>query len=159
MVFLNGAFLPMEDAKVPVLDRGFIFGDAIYEFIPVYARRPFRLAEHFARLERSLQEARIRNPHTRSTWQRHIEELISRQAFDNQGVYLQVTRGVDSRRSHAFPRQIRPTVMIMSEQLVPPAATECAQGVGAVSAVDNRDRKSTRLNSSHLKLSRMPSSA
>lgn len=148
-VFLNGTFLPMEDAKVPVLDRGFIFGDAIYEFIPVYARRPFRLAEHFARLERSLHEARIRNPYTRTTWQRHIEQLVALQRFDNQGVYLQVTRGV-AKRDHSFPSQdIEPTVFMMSNPLVNPAPELIENGVPAVSAEDFRwlrcDIKTTSL--------------
>ena len=71
MVFLNGEFLPLEEAKVPVLDRGFIFGDGVYEVVPVYSRVPFRLDEHLARLERSLAEARIRNPYTRAQWREH----------------------------------------------------------------------------------------
>jgi D-alanine transaminase len=149
MVFLNGLFLPLEEAKIPVLDRGFIFGDGIYEFIPVYARVPFRLAEHFARLERSLHEARIRNPYSRAAWQRHIAELISRQPFDNQGVYLQVTRGV-ARRDHSFPvDDIEPTVFMMSNPLVNPAAELIENGVAAVTAEDFRwlrcDIKTTSL--------------
>ncbi len=149
MVFLNGQFLLLEDAKIPVLDRGFIFGDAIYEFIPVYARVPFRIAEHYERLERSLREARIRNPYTRGIWQQHIEELISRQAFDNQGVYLQVTRGV-ARRDHGFPAaDVAPTVFMMANPLVNPAAELIENGVSAVTAEDFRwlrcDIKTTSL--------------
>lgn len=149
MVFLNGLFLPLEDAKIPVLDRGFIFGDAIYEFIPVYARVPFRLAEHFERLERSLREARIRNPYTRATWQRYIGELVSRQPFDNQGVYLQVTRGV-AQRDHGFPvGDVEPTVFMMANPLVNPAVALIENGVSAVTAEDFRwlrcDIKTTSL--------------
>ena len=149
MVFLNGQFLLLEDARIPVLDRGFIFGDAIYEFIPVYARAPFRIVEHFERLERNLREARIRNPYTRIVWQQHIEELISRQAFENQGVYLQVTRGV-ARRDHGFPAaDVTPTVFMMANPLVNPAPEVIENGVSAVTAEDFRwlrcDIKTTSL--------------
>src|SRR5436190_17901365 len=102
MVFLNGKFLPIEEARVPVLDRGFIFGDGVYELVPVYSRVPFRLDEHFTRLERSLSETAIRNPNSRAQWAELIRRLIDSQPFEDQGVYLQVTRGV-VKRDHAFP--------------------------------------------------------
>ena len=95
-VFLNGKLLAVEDAKVSVLDRGFIFGDGVYELVPVYSRVPFRLEEHLARLERSLGEVKIRNPYARAQWRGHIHGLIDAQAFDDQGVYFQVTRGAAS---------------------------------------------------------------
>ena len=94
MVFLNGRFLPIEEAKVPVLDRGFIFGDGVYELVPVYSRVAFRLDEHLARLERSLGETRIRNPYSRAQWRDIIYKLVDAQPFEDQGVYFQVTRGV-----------------------------------------------------------------
>src|SRR5213075_443486 len=108
MVFLNGEFLPPEEAKVSVLDRGFIFGDGVYEVVPVYSRVPFRLDEHLARLERSLSETAIRNPYSRAQWREFILRVIDAQPFEDQGVYFQVTRGV-AKRDHAFPTNVEPT--------------------------------------------------
>jgi len=137
MVFLNGRFLPIEEAHVPVLDRGFIFGDGVYELVPVYSRVPFRLEEHLARLERSLSETRIRNPYARSEWRDIIAQLVARQPFEDQGVYFQVTRGV-AKRDHAFPQDAAPTVFIMANPLVNPPREVIERGAEAVSAEDNR---------------------
>ena len=137
MVFLNGKYLPAGDAKVSVLDRGFIFGDGVYELVPVYSRVPFRLGEHLARLERSLAAVAIRNPYSREQWREIIFRLIDQQPFDDQGVYFQVTRGV-ARRDHAFPKNVEPTVFMMSNPLVNPPAEQVEQGGSAVSAQDNR---------------------
>ena len=137
MVFLNGKLLPVEQATVSVLDRGFIFGDGVYELVPVYSRVPFRLDEHLARLERSLGEAKIRNPHSRAQWRSHIHRLIDAQPFDDQGVYFQVTRGV-AKRDHAFPGGVEPTVFMMSNPLVNPPQALVERGGAAVSAQDNR---------------------
>jgi len=136
-VFLNGKLLPAEQASVSVLDRGFIFGDGIYELVPVYSRVPFRLDEHLTRLERSLGEAKIRNPYSRGQWRAHIYQLIDAQPFDDQGVYFQVTRGV-AKRDHALPKNIEPTVFMMSNPLVNPPQAQVEQGGAAVSAQDNR---------------------
>jgi D-alanine transaminase len=137
MVFLNGRFLPLEQATVPVLDRGFIFGDGVYELVPVYSRAPFRMDEHLARLERSLAAVRIANPYERDKWRSVILELVAQQPWDDQGVYLQVTRGV-AKRDHAFPAGVEPTVFAMSNPLVNPPAALVEQGAAAVSAPDNR---------------------
>jgi D-alanine transaminase len=137
MVYLNGKFLPIEEAKVPVLDRGFIFGDGVYEVVPVYSRVPFRLDEHLARLERSLGETGIRNPHSRAQWRELIYRVIDGQAFEDQGVYFQVTRGV-AKRDHAFPKNAEPTVFMMSNPLVNPQLEQVLRGGRAVSAADNR---------------------
>lgn len=137
MVFLNGRFLPLEQATVPVLDRGFIFGDGVYELIPVYSRAPFRMDEHLARLERSLAAVRIANPYARDKWRSVILELVAQQPWDDQGVYLQVTRGV-AKRDHAFPAGVEPTVFAMSNPLVNPPAELVEKGAAAVSAQDNR---------------------
>ena len=137
MVFLNGKLLPVEQASVSVLDRGFIFGDGIYELVPVYSRVPFRFDEHLARLERSLGEAKIRNPYSRAQWRGHIHGLIDAQSFEDQGVYFQVTRGA-AKRDHAFPKNIEPTVFMMSNPLVNPPQAQVERGGAAVSAPDNR---------------------
>ena len=137
MVFLNGKFLPIEEAKVPVLDRGFIFGDGVYELVPVYSRVAFRLDEHLARLEHSLAETKIRNPYSRAQWRDTIYRLVDAQSFDDQGVYFQVTRGV-AKRDHAFPKDSEPTVFMMSNPLVTPAREVVLKGGVAVSAQDNR---------------------
>ncbi len=137
MVFLNGRFLPIEEASVPVLDRGFIFGDGVYELVPVYSRVPFRLDEHLARLERSLAEARIRNPHSRTQWRDIIYRLVDGQPFEDQGVYFQVTRGV-AKRDHSFPKGVEPTVFMMANPLVTPPRELVENGAAAVTAQDNR---------------------
>ena len=137
MVFLNGRFLPIEEARVPVLDRGFIFGDGVYELVPVYSRVPFRLEEHLARLERSLSETRIRNPYSRDEWRDIIGQLVAKQPYEDQGVYFQVTRGV-AKRDHAFPQDATPTVFIMANPLVNPSREAIERGAEAVSAHDNR---------------------
>jgi D-alanine transaminase len=137
MVFLNGKFLPIEEARVPVLDRGFIFGDGVYELVPVYSRVPFRLEEHLTRLERSLAETRIRNPYSRAEWRDIIVQLVAKQPFEDQGVYFQVTRGV-AKRDHAFPKDAVPTVFIMANPLVNPPREMVERGAEAISAQDNR---------------------
>jgi len=137
MVFLNGKYLPAGDAKVSVLDRGFIFGDGVYELVPVYSRVPFRLGEHLARLERSLAAVAIRSPYSREQWREIIFRLIDQQPFDDQGVYFQVTRGV-AKRDHAFPKNVEPTVFMMSNPLVNPPVEQVERGGAAVSAQDNR---------------------
>jgi D-alanine transaminase len=137
MVFLNGRFIPIEEARVPVLDRGFIFGDGVYELVPVYSRVPFRVEEHLARLERSLAATRIRNPYSRQEWREIIAQLVAKQPYEDQGVYFQVTRGV-AKRDHAFPQDATPTVFIMANPLVNPPRDLVERGGAAVSAQDNR---------------------
>ncbi len=137
MIYLNGSFLPLEQARIPVLDRGFIFGDGIYEVIPVYSRQPFRLAEHLSRLERSLAGIRLPNPHSAAEWAVKITELIAHNPWEDQSVYLHITRGV-AKRDHAFPQNTPPTVMMISSPLAAPAPEHLARGVSAVTAVDNR---------------------
>jgi D-alanine transaminase len=137
MVFLNGKFLSIEQAMVPVLDRGFIFGDGVYELIPVYSRAPFRMDDHLARLERSLAAVRISNPYPREQWREIILKLVAQQPWADQAVYFQVTRGV-AKRDHAFPPGAQPTVFAMCNPLVNPPKELVERGVAAVSAVDNR---------------------
>lgn len=137
IVYLNGEFLPIEEAQVPVLDRGFIFGDGVYEVIPVYSRHPFRLQEHLRRLQQSLDGIRIANPYPLDTWARLVIDLIARNAPEDQSVYLHVTRGV-APRDHAFPKQATPTVFMMSNPLLTPPREQIEQGIALVSAKDNR---------------------
>ncbi len=137
-VHLNGRLLPAAEACVPVMDRGFLFGDGIYEVIPVYSRRPFRLAEHLARLQRSLDAVRIANPHDAAGWVKLIADLVASGESDDQSVYLQVTRGGAPVRNHAFPTGVAPTVFAMTERLATPPVEQREHGVAAVSAADNR---------------------
>jgi len=137
MIYLNGKFLPIEQAYVPVLDRGFIFGDGIYEVIPVYSRLPFRLDEHLARLQHSLDSIRLANPYTVSHWRNLIESLVAQNEGEDQYLYLHITRGV-AKRDHAFPAGVEPTVFMMSTPLVIPNQELLSTGVAAITAQDNR---------------------
>lgn len=136
-VYLNGDFLPIGEARIPVLDRGFLFGDGVYEYLPVYNRRPFRLHEHFLRLERSLASIRIANPFTEAAFASVTQQLIDAQDFENQGVYVQVTRGA-APREHAFPRKAVPTVFMMANPLVMPTEAQISGGVSVVVREDFR---------------------
>ena len=148
-VYLNGEFMPIDEARVPVMDRGFLFGDGVYEVIPVYSRRPFRLQQHLRRMQASLDAIRLTNPHDEAQWAILVERIIATATFEDQSVYLQITRGADSKRNHAFPKQARPTVFLMTERLTVPPPEQRAQGIAAVSANDNRwlrcDIKATSL--------------
>jgi len=137
MIYLNGEFMPLEEARVPVLDRGFIFGDGVYEVIPVYSRHPFRLAEHLDRLQASLAAIRLANPHIGAEWTRLVHKLVGLNEPEDQSLYLHVTRGV-AKRDHAFPPGVAPTVFMMSNPLVTPTASQVEGGVGAITAIDNR---------------------
>jgi D-alanine transaminase len=137
-IYLNGKYMPIEDAKISVLDRGFIFGDGVYEVIPVYSRRAFRLAGHLQRLQHSLDGIRLQNPYIESEWTTIINQLIARNAGEDQYLYLHITRGV-AKRDHAFPNPpVAPTVFMMSNPLPTPPADLLRSGVGAVTAQDNR---------------------
>ncbi|QDX82939.1 D-amino acid aminotransferase [Denitratisoma sp. DHT3] len=138
MVYLNGEWLPPGEARISVMDRGFLFGDGVYEVIPVYSRRPFRLAEHLRRLDRSLAAVRIANPHGPEVWETLVREVVESAEWDDQSVYLQVTRGAAPVRNHAFPKAATPTVFLMTEPLPVPPAELRQTGVTAVSAADNR---------------------
>ena len=137
IVYLNGSFVPLPDAKVSVLDRGFIFGDGVYELVPVYAREPFRLPHHLARLQRSLDGIGLSNPHTNAQWEAILRDLVARQPFADQGVYFQVTRGA-AKRDHTFPQGVPPTVFMMSNPLATPSPEQVERGVAVVTAEDNR---------------------
>ena len=135
IVYLNGQYLPLTEAKVSVLDRGFLFGDGIYEVIPAYGGKLFRLQEHLERLENSLNNIRLMNPHSRDEWDKILHALLLGSDQD-QYIYLQITRGSAPKRDHAFPEQTKPTVFAMCSPIVPFALRD--SGVKAVTLEDNR---------------------
>ncbi len=148
----HAELVPLSEARIPVLDRGFIFGDGIYEVVPVYAGHAFRIDQHLARLVRSLQSIGIANPFSVDQWKARIDELVKAyeesHGLRDQFVYMQVTRGV-AKRAHAFPKDSVPTVFMMTSPLVLPSAAVREHGVAAVTRADNRwlrcDIKSTSL--------------
>ena len=137
IVYLNGKFVPDHAACVSVLDRGFIFGDGVYEVIPAYNGYLFRLPEHLQRLQNSLDAIRIINPHTAQEWQSILDELIDKNNGGDLSVYLQVTRGV-AKRDHALPKDIQPTVFAMANPLQPPDKILLKDGVRAITGDDYR---------------------
>jgi D-alanine transaminase len=137
LCYLNGEYLALRDAKVSVLDRGFLFGDGIYESLPVYGRRLFRFDEHMARLNTGLAKVRIANPFSPAQWLEHCRKLVGAQESDDQALYLQVTRGV-APRGHVMPTDIEPTVFMMSNPLVPPTPEQRHKGVACTTARDFR---------------------
>ena len=137
LCYLNGDYTPLNQAKVSVLDRGFIFGDGIYEVVPVYGRKLFRFDEHMARLDLGLEKVRIANPLTRTEWLGRCRELTAAQASEDQLIYIQVTRGV-AMRDHVMPPDITPTVFIMCNPMKPPSAEQRHRGVACVTARDFR---------------------
>ncbi len=141
-VYLNGEFMPLAEARIPVLDRGFVFGDGVYELIPVYSKRPFRLDEHLRRLQHRLDGIHLANPHGLAAWRELIERLVTLQDFADQSIYIQVTRGTPGPaqplRDPAFPRGGAPTVFMFAQPLLTATAAQKASGVCAVTAPDNR---------------------
>ena len=147
--YLNGQFLPLAEARVSPLDRAFLFGDAVYEVVPVYAGRPFRLREHLDRLVRSLAGIRMEPPLSHAEWDGILKTLIERNGGGDQYVYFQVTRGAELARNHAWPKGLAPTVFALANTLEAPSAAVLEQGVAAITAEDTRwarrDIKSTAL--------------
>ncbi len=138
IVYLNGEMTPLSEARIPVLDRGFIFGDGVYEVIPMYARKPFRGTHHIARLFRSLGTIGITNPHSEAEWLALIDRVVQANDLGDQIVYIQVTRGV-AKRGHAFPKDpVTPTVFMMTSPLAVPSAEVRAKGVACVTMQDKR---------------------
>ncbi|MDP3082081.1 MAG: D-amino acid aminotransferase [Rubrivivax sp.] len=141
LCYLNGEYLPLNRAQVSVLDRGFIFGDGIYEVVPVYGQRLFRFEEHMTRLERGLGKLRIPNPHSRAEWLERCRALVAalgaRPGAGDQLVYIQVTRGV-AVRDHVMPKDIVPTVFMMTSVMKPASAEQRHQGVACTTARDFR---------------------
>lgn len=136
--YLNGSFLPLREARISPLDRGFLFADGAYEVIPVFGGRPFRFGPHFARLARSLAEIRIREPHDLDRWRAICRELIAVNGGGDQYLYLQVTRGAEYGRNHAPLPDIEPTVFAYAAPLPRPDAKQLATGSACITAADTR---------------------
>ena len=138
VAYVNGQWLPLNEAHVSVLDRGFLFADGVYEVVPVYAGRSFRVAEHLQRLARSLSELRIRNPHSKNEWTALLEKLVSENGGGDLLAYLQVTRGAPGKRGHPFPENTAPTVVGLCHPLLALADAARRDGVSALTAPDIR---------------------
>jgi D-alanine transaminase len=136
-VYLNGEFVPAEQAKVSVFDRGFLLGDGIYEVIPVYNGHSFLLEGHLARLQNSLDGIQLANPHNDQKWSEIIAELIAKNGGGDQSLYLQVTRGV-APRDHVFPDNVEPTIFLMSTPLKAVPTEWKQQGIKAITVEDIR---------------------
>jgi D-alanine transaminase len=137
LVYLNGEYLPPQAAQVSVFDRGFMFGDGAYEFLPVFGRRIFRLAQHLERLDNSLRELRIANPLTAAQWRELCQRLIDANQADDQSIYIHITRGV-APRDHHYPKDVTPTVFAYAQPLPYPTPEQFASGVAAITAPDIR---------------------
>lgn len=135
--YLNGEFLALENAKVSALDRGFLFADGIYEVVPVYRRKPFLWASHLRRLVRSLAAIQLPSPLRDEDWTELVHQMIERQPFDDQFIYLQITRG-SAKRDHAFPQKVRPTVFAMATEFKRPGLVDRENGLNAITVNDER---------------------
>jgi len=149
LCYLNGAYLPLSDARISPLDRGFLYADGVYEVMPVYGGRPFRFAAHGERLARSLAAISMEDPHTREEWRAILGALIERNGGGDQYVYWQVTRGAQLGRTHAPLPHIPRTVFAFGAPLPLNGPEVLERGVSCVTAVDTRwarcDIKSTAL--------------
>jgi len=137
-VYLNGEFMPLQSARISVMDRGFLFGDGVYEVIPVYGGHTFRLAQHMERLDNSLHGIRMENPLPRDAWEQIFEHLKGGTPEVNRLIYLQVTRGVDPARNHLFPQRAAPTIFAMAWDAKPRDPAIAAHGLAAITLEDNR---------------------
>lgn len=137
IVFLNGNFLPEDEATISPLDRGFVFGDGVYEVIPVYGANLFRIEEHLQRLDNSLSAIRLKNPYTNQQWLKLFNSLIKENGNGDQSLYLQITRG-KAVRDHAIPNDVVPTVFMMSSALKSPTQDVIENGISVVSCDDFR---------------------
>ena len=147
--YLNGAYLPLQEAMVSPFDRAFLFGDAVYEVVPVYGARPFRLRQHLDRLNRSLGGIRMPPAMSHGDWAHVCQELISRNSAYDGHLYMQVTRGAEFGRNHAWPEGLKPTLFAYCTELDPLPAALLENGVAAVTAAETRwarrDIKATAL--------------
>ncbi|MBT5890909.1 MAG: D-amino acid aminotransferase [Chromatiales bacterium] len=147
IVYVNGIYQPKAEARISPFDRGFLFADAVYEVIPVFRSKAVLLDNHLIRLDNSLQELRIRNPHSKAEWISIIDTLILKNGGGDIGIYLQVSRGAEEGRDHFYPPNITPTVFAMATPIV--ASPKDTSGISVITLEDNRwlrcDIKSTSL--------------
>lgn len=147
--YLNGEYVALRDARISPLDRGFLFGDSVYEVLPVFGDRMFLFGEHFDRLARSLREIRLENPHTHAQWQGILEQLIARNGGGDMYLYVQVTRGMEYGRNHSFPAVVTPNVFAMASPLPVFTDEQRVNGLSAITVQDFRwgrcDIKTTAL--------------
>lgn len=139
-VYLNGSFVDLKDAKISVMDRGFLFGDSIYEVIPVYNGRPFRLPHHLERLNNGLAAIHMDNPLDAGEWESLLEQLIQQAPAQDQSIYLQVSRGAYDRRDHAIPTRVEATVFAMVTPIQDPGPAMAEMGISAITLDDIRWR-------------------
>lgn len=149
IVYLNGHYLPIEDAKVSVMDRGFLFGDGIYEVVPVFGSKLLRLDEHLVRLQNSLNRISLRNPHTDNEWAEIFATLLAKNDGDDRAIYLQISRGAYSKRDLSTSDDFPPTIFAMVLQVTPPDIEVLSAGISVITVDDFRwnacDIKSTSL--------------
>lgn len=149
LAYFNGSYTPLKEVRISPLDRGFLFGDGVYEVIPAYSGKLFHLAAHLQRLQSSLDGIRLRNPHHAAEWTALLNGLVQKNGDGNQALYLQVTRGADRGRDHGFPHNVPPTVFAMCAPLTPLPAELLQAGARAITLEDIRwrrcDIKSTAL--------------
>ncbi|NCN44034.1 MAG: D-amino acid aminotransferase [Piscirickettsiaceae bacterium CG_4_9_14_3_um_filter_43_564] len=138
IAYLNGDYLPLEKAKISTQDRGFLFGDGVYEVIPVYQKQIFTLDAHIERLKHSLEATSILNPLTDNDWQKLLYKIVHLHPWQNQYLYIQVTRGVQLQRDHLPEPDLTPTLYIYSNELKPLASTIVENGISAITLEDIR---------------------
>ncbi len=141
LAYFNGGYQPLAEVRISPLDRGFLFGDGVYEVIPAYAGRLFHLSAHLQRLQSSLDGIRLRNPHRADEWSTLLNQLVQKNGGRDQALYLQVTRGADRSRDHGFPRDLAPTVFAMCTPLAPLPAELLHHGAHAITLEDIRWRR------------------
>lgn len=149
LAFLNGAYLPRDQACLPITDRGLLFGDSVYEVVPAYGGRPFRVPQHLRRLDRSLAAIRMRNPLSHADWRAVFERLVQQLPGQDQSIYLQVTRGAYPVRNHAIPDAVSPTVFAFTTPNPERDSEAARRGIAAITLEDIRwhrcDIKATTL--------------
>lgn len=149
IVYLNGDYKPVEEATVPVMDRGFLFGDGVYEVVPVFGNKLLRADEHLNRLQNSLDRISLANPHSDDEWAEIFSSLLERNAGDDRAIYLQISRGVYPKRDLAIKPGYPPTVFAMVLQVTPPDLERVSAGITVITVDDFRwqacDIKSTSL--------------
>ena len=138
LVYLNGEYLPLSKAQISVLDRGFLFGDGVYEVIPAYGGHPFRLTQHLDRLDNSLKGIRVKQPYTHKQWSEILDRLLRDKSGDDYSIYLQVTRGAAAGRDHAFPADIEPTVFVMVSPIPALKPEKVKKGISTITLEDSR---------------------